>query len=355
MLKEKNYITIAPTIRDNAIVLEEVDSITQLPIGWSDEQSNGTYRLQKTDDPRIFNFSVGPQSIKRFLFPPVQKIFVTVKTSKGSGKSEIESTEKKKRYAFFGIKPCELAALNIQDKVFLEGQFVDPVYQSRRKEMFTVVVNCTKAGGTCFCSSMGTGPKAESGFDIAVTEIFEQNQHYFVLEAGSERGLNILKELKYVKEGDGRLQRAIEKCNETSASMTKKLNTQNLKEILFQQIEHPEWERVAQRCLSCANCTLVCPTCFCSTVEDVTELSGASADRVRKWDSCFTLDFSYIHGGPVRSSVKARYRQWLVHKLSTWVDQFGTFGCVGCGRCITWCPVGIDITEEVQIIRESNI
>ena len=83
-------------------------------------------------------------------------------------------------------------------------------------------------------------------------------------------------------------------------------------------------------------------------------LYGARAERWRKWDSCFTLDFSYIHGGSVRTSAAARYRQWLSHKLATWIDQFGSSGCVGCGRCITWCPVGIDITEEVAAIRASE-
>lgn len=352
-LKERNYVIVGPTVRDHAIVLERVESVTQFPIGWVDEQSNGTYRLKKTDIPTLFNFTVGPHSLKKFLFPSVQKIFVTQKQGKSTDSAlEDQKNEKKKRYAFVGIRPCELAALQIQDKVFIEGQFSDPVYQLRRKEIFTIVVNCTRAGGTCFCASMGTGPKAEKGYDVALTEVYEKNQHYFVLEAGSERGSTFLKELKQGKEADGRIQKALELCQKAAQEMGKHVDRTNLKEQLFQQLEHPEWENVGTRCLSCANCTLVCPTCFCSTVEDVTELSGATADRIRKWDSCFTLDFSYIHGGPVRLSVKSRYRQWLLHKFSTWVDQFGTYGCVGCGRCITWCPVGIDVTEEIAKLRE---
>ena len=136
--------------------------------------------------------------------------------------------------------------------------------------------------------------------------------------------------------------------------MGRSLDTSNLKNILYQNSEHPQWERTAVRCLTCSNCTMVCPTCFCATIEDVTDLAGKQADRMRKWDSCFTLDFSYIHGGSVRTTAKARYRQWMTHKLASWVDQFGTFGCVGCGRCITWCPVGIDITEEARAIRENQ-
>lgn len=355
LLKEKNYTIIGPTVKENAIVLDEVTSVTQLPIGWTDEQANGKYRLHKSEEPTVFNYTVGAQSVKKYLFPPVQKLFMTAKYSKGGTTENIEQSEKKKKIAFFGIRPCELAALKIQDKIFLEGEYVDPFYQLRRKDALLIVVNCTRGGGTCFCSSMGVGPRAEGGFDLALTEMYEQNQHFFVLEAGSEKGSALVRELKQLKEGDGRAQRAIEKCQHAAAKMGKSVDTTNLKELLAQQIEHPEWEKVAERCLSCANCTLVCPTCFCSTVDDVTELSGASADRIRRWDSCFTLEFSYIHGGSIRTSVKSRYRQWLTHKFSRWIDQFGTYGCVGCGRCITWCPVGIDVTEEIRTIRETSI
>jgi formate hydrogenlyase subunit 6/NADH:ubiquinone oxidoreductase subunit I len=133
------------------------------------------------------------------------------------------------------------------------------------------------------------------------------------------------------------------------------LDTAGLRDLLYENFEHPRWDNVAARCLSCANCTMVCPTCFCTTVEDVSDISGNHAERWRRWDSCFTQSFSYIHGGSVRTSAKSRYRQWMTHKLASWTDQFGTSGCVGCGRCITWCPVGIDITEEVRAIRESIV
>ena len=129
--------------------------------------------------------------------------------------------------------------------------------------------------------------------------------------------------------------------------------THGLRELLQDSLEHPRWDEVAERCLTCGNCTMVCPTCFCTTVEDVTDLTGEQAERWRAWDTCFSLDHSYVHGGSVRPTGRSRYRQWMTHKLGTWWDQFGTSGCVGCGRCIAWCPVGIDITEEAAALRAS--
>lgn len=141
----------------------------------------------------------------------------------------------------------------------------------------------------------------------------------------------------------------------TAETLTRTLDTDGIRDLLFDNLDHPRWDEVASRCLACTNCTLVCPTCFCSTVEDTTDLTGGVAERWQTWDSCFTMDFSYIHGGSVRKTHRARYRQWLTHKLASWIDQFGTSGCVGCGRCITWCPVGIDLTEEVRALRESAV
>jgi sulfhydrogenase subunit beta (sulfur reductase) len=142
--------------------------------------------------------------------------------------------------------------------------------------------------------------------------------------------------------------------SKASSAMGRKVDITNIKELLIRNSENHRWQQTAQRCLTCANCTMVCPTCFCTTIEDVTDLTGKEANRTRKWDSCFTMDFSYIHGGSIRPSVYSRYRQWLTHKFAAWHDQFGTSGCVGCGRCITWCPVGIDVTEEITAIRMSD-
>jgi ferredoxin len=249
------------------------------------------------------------------------------------------------------VRSCELHAIAIQDKVFMD---TDPLYRAHRERAFLVAVNCGQAGGTCFCASMKTGPRAESGFDLALTEILEDGRHAFTVEAGSERGSAVL-EMLPTEEARAVDLEASARCAERAVQqMGRSMDITGLPELLARNLEHPRWDEVASRCLACANCTMVCPTCFCSTVEDTTDLTGDHAERWRSWDSCFTVDFSHVHGGSVRTSTKARYRQWLAHKLSTWHDQFGTSGCVGCGRCITWCPVAIDLTQEVAAIRNSE-
>ena len=222
------------------------------------------------------------------------------------------------------------------------------------ESVFFLAVNCGKAGGTCFCASMGTGPKAQSGFDLALTEVLEGNRHFFVVEVGSEKGSEVLVDVPTKAASPGELESAAQLIAAAEGSMGRKMDNKGIKELLYANLEHPRWDNVARRCLTCSNCTMVCPTCFCTTTEDTTNLTGTEAERWRRWDSCFTLDFSYVYGGSVRATPRARYRQWMTHKLATWYDQFGSSGCVGCGRCITWCPVGIDITEEARAIRETG-
>ncbi|MFB8830748.1 4Fe-4S dicluster domain-containing protein [Azotobacter sp. CWF10] len=249
------------------------------------------------------------------------------------------------------MRACDLKAIAIQDRVFGEGDYRDTAYERRRHDAFIVALNCSEAGNTCFCVSMGSGPKAEGAFDLALTELLDERRHEFLVEVGSAAGEAVLAGLpqRPALESDRAAAAAV--VARTAGRMGRHLDTTGLQDLLQSNPEHPRWDEVAGRCLTCANCTMVCPTCFCTTAEDHSDLAGSSAERVRLWDSCFTLDFSYIHGGSVRQTDKGRYRQWMTHKLSTWFDQFGSSGCVGCGRCITWCPVGIDITEEVAAIR----
>jgi ferredoxin len=350
-LRSEGYRLVGPTVRDRAIVYDDVQTPADLPEGWTDEQEAGRYRLERRGDKALFGYAVGPQSWKKFLHPPVLPLW----KAKRQGETIDVQAEppSEERFAFIGVRACELHAIAIQDRVLLGGPYSDPHYAARRKGTFIVAVNCSKAGGTCFCVSMKTGPKVEAGFDIALTEIIENGEPVFVAEAGSDAGGSLLARLPQRAPSPEELSAADAVIAKTAASMGREMPADGLRELLMRNLEHPRWNDVAGRCLTCANCTMVCPTCFCTSVEDASDLTGAESSRSRRWDSCFTMDFSYIHGGSVRPSARSRYRQWMTHKLATWHDQFGTSGCVGCGRCISWCPAGIDITEEVRAMRDS--
>jgi formate hydrogenlyase subunit 6/NADH:ubiquinone oxidoreductase subunit I len=349
LLAAEGYACVGPTVRDDAIVYDEIGGVADLPRGWTDVQDAGRYRLERRSDEALFGYNVGPHAWKKYLFPPAERLWRLARDSDGFVPLAEPAVEA--RHAFIGVRGCELAAIGIQDRVFAGGRHADSRYVARRNSAFLVAVNCTQAGGTCFCTSMNTGPAAGSGHDLAMTEVVDVHRHVFVLEAGSERGAALLARLDCPPADGALLQAARLRVEAAAGQMGRSLDTRGLPELLFRQLESPHWDDVASRCLACANCTLVCPTCFCSTLEDLSDLDGSHAERWRRWDSCFNPGFSYIHGGEVRNSTAARYRQWLTHKLATWHDQFGTSGCVGCGRCVTWCPVGIDLTEEVAQLR----
>lgn len=349
VLASGGYRVVGPTRRDDAIVYDDIHDVSDLPEGWTDVQDGGTYRLRKRDDAALFGYVVGPHAWKQFLFPSRTRLWHAERQTDGFvvRPEPVEG----RPHAFLGVRACELHAIAVQDTVLLE---TDPLYRARRERAFIVAVNCGQAGGTCFCVSMKTGPRVDDGYDLALTEIVEDGRHVFTISAGSDRGRATLDALPTTEAHEPDLEAAARCTERATRQMGRSLDTTGVAELLGRNLEHPQWDDVAARCLACANCTMVCPTCFCSTVEDTTDLTGEHAERWRAWDSCFTLDFSALNGTPVRASTKARYRQWLTHKLSTWHDQFGTSGCVGCGRCITWCPVGIDLTQEVAAIRESE-
>jgi formate hydrogenlyase subunit 6/NADH:ubiquinone oxidoreductase subunit I len=291
---------------------------------------------------------VGPHSWKKYLFPSRLTLFTLKKVADGFETQQHQ--EPAPRYALLGARSCDLHAIEIQDRTFLHGPYVDPHYQARREGLFVIAVNCSQAAATCFCVSMQTGPKAQRGFDLALTELPD----CFVVEVATQQGADILAGLP-LREATGEdLGAAARVVRNTASQMGRHMDTSDLPELLYNNLEHPRWDDVAQRCLSCTNCTMVCPTCFCHSVEEVPDLDGQRAERVRLWDSCFNPAHSYMAGGAVRPDIRSRYRQWLTHKLASWIDQYGVSGCVGCGRCITWCPVAIDLTEEVAAIRGSN-
>jgi ferredoxin len=352
VLGRMGFTVLGPVVRDGAVVPGRLGSVEDLPRGVGDVQEPGSYRLRRRDDEALFGYAADAVSWKSVLFPSRELIWEGRRTEEGF---EVDAGKRPGRlgdppYAILGIRSCDLHALAIHDRVLRDRTYADEPYAARRKDAFLVTVDCSDPSGTCFCVSMGTGPRAESGYDVALTELLD-GRHTFVARAGTERGAVVLDRLPSRPVEPPDVRDADEVTERARGRMGRTMDTADIRTLLYDNAEHARWDDVAGRCLSCGNCTMVCPTCFCTSAEDHTSLSGDETEHWRVWDSCFNTDFSFMHGGAVRSSPKSRYRQWMTHKLASWIDQFGTSGCVGCGRCLTWCPVGIDITEEVAAIR----
>ena len=347
-LRDRGFDVIGPTVRDATVMIGAVRTIADLPIGHRDEQAPGRYGLVDDHDDTVFDWSVGPSSFKATFFPPSQDLW---RASRGAGSLDIIAPDpfEGRRVAVFGARPCDVAALGVLDGVLRDGAVPDPSYLDRRSRAFIVAAECARPAATCFCSSMGTGPGVDHGFDLALSELRGRGEHRFVLRVGSPEGAAILDSVAHRAATDDDIRDRQDMLDAASSSFTRHLETTDLAQRLNANIEHPRWDMIAERCLACGNCTTVCPTCFCSDVTDTSDLTG-DVIRRRTWTSCFDLDHSFVHGGPVRPSTSARYRQWMTHKISTWWDQFHTSGCVGCGRCVTWCPVGIDIVDEATAI-----
>lgn len=350
-IAKRGYQIVGPTVRDEAVRYGTIESSADLPRGWVDQQSGGTYRLAPGDGDSFFSVVHGPDTPKTLLFPASETLF---RVQTGSPTRFIASEPDDRPLAFLGLRPCDLAAVAVQDQVLTAGEFVDPAYAARRGQALFIPVNCTRSVSTCFCSSMDTGPRATGGFDLALTEV-SGDASYFLVEVGTDIGQALLDEVSTRPASAAEVSVAVDQVDACEATMVKTLDTDGIKDLLYANLDNQQWDNVADRCLACGNCTLVCPTCFCTTPVDSSSLDGRTAERSRIWASCFSLDYSYMGGNPVRSSISSRYRQWMTHKLATWIDQFGSSGCVGCGRCIAWCPVGIDLTEEVRAMRDTDM
>lgn len=347
-LQGMGYEVIGPRVDNQTLIYDEIQTLDDLPRGYISEQEAGHFRLIHTGHSRYFDIIPGAQSWKQFLFPPHVELF---ELCKSAGQWEMKNSEEPApAYAFIGVRGCELAAIQIQDTAFIREDFTDPFYRARRERTFLLAVNCAHPAGTCFCASMSTGPKVEAGADLILTEL----EDFFLLKIGSELGRNILNGLPVESASAFLLKSATTELEQAAEKMGRVLDTSDLPDLLIENLDNPHWQKINERCLSCTNCTQVCPTCFCWDTTDTMSLDGTETKRERIWDSCFNPGYSYQAGGNTRPTIHSRYRQWLSHKLGTWKIQYGTLGCTGCGRCITWCPAGIDMTEEVAALRKET-
>lgn len=345
-LQSAGYRCMGPGVENDGIVFRELANAANLPRGLQAEQTPGQFKLSRDPQNRYFAWTSGPQAIKPFVFAPHESLWQTRRDDQGVLRFEPLAPQPVKT-ALIGVRACDLAALALQDAHFLESKYSDASYATRRKSLFLVAVQCAEPATTCFCASTGDGPTPQSGFDLSLVELADG----FLVSAGSEAGREVLSALDLKEASPEQIQAGREQAEAAARKQSRSLPSRDLRSVLMNNLEHARWDDVATRCLSCGNCTAVCPTCFCHAHMDEPDAATGESRHVRQWDSCFNEGHAYIHGHNVRPDTRTRYRQWLVHKLAAWHDQYGRSGCVGCGRCITWCPAGIDLTEEIAAMK----
>jgi ferredoxin len=288
---------------------------------------------------------------KKFFHPPRLELFSFDLKKKDNKIKEIKSEEK---IMILGIHPCDVHALIRLDQ-FFTGDFEDPYYQNRRKNTILVAINCVEPSDYAFCNSMGTGPFLDRGYDLLLTDIGTK----YLIEIGSEKGKKTLQGLHLDTASDADFTEKNHRYKLMEKRFKRFINPSWLSKIVQENIDHNIWTILGERggiakslpCLSCGSCSFVCPTCYCYDVYDTLDLSLQKGKRIRELDSCQLLEYGEVaQGGNFRRNRNDRVRHWMMCKLGAAAG--GTHSsCVGCGRCIRNCPVGIDITEVAKILR----
>ena len=276
-------------------------------------------------------------SPKKFFYPFKENIFTY---NKGKFKTNLKNKRKK---VIFGIRPCDMHGILILNKVF--SKFYQDVYHfEKKKAVISIVINCDKAGEHCFCGSFGTNVIKE-GFDLIMTRDGDD----YIVETGSKKGKRLIdKNMNFFAKTD-------KKPNHIELKYKRKIKSRNIVNLLKNNFDHPIWDEEAKKCISCAACTITCPTCHCFDVNDVINFNDAKIDRVRTWDSCQIKDFTRIFGNfDVRGDRASRLKHRILCKLNYFMERYGLFGCTGCGRCIESCLEKIDMTEIINKIGESE-
>jgi len=321
------------------IAFSEINNINEIFVALTDIQKPGYYRASSG-----YRFRHSFSSPKVFLLPP-EHLILTV--SRDYDILESSSSFQELTAIFFGIKPCDRKAIDILDHI-LYGR--SPVYTTRRNAVRAIVVEeCLEPGETCFCSTVNAGPTISSGFDIAYARLYGD---LLVFRYGSSLGEKILGKVGLQRAQESHVKMYLEMVNRAISMMRGRIpNISEIQKALMEKVSaKPFWEEISSKCVGCGNCNYVCPTCFCTEIEDRVE-NGFST-RVGVWLGCLTYTYGLVAGGHFRQELYTRYRHFILHKFLFYPKQVGDIGCVGCGRCITWCPLGIDLRETLSRIAE---
>jgi len=306
--------------------------------------NNFAFERIHSPDEIVLDYSTTILPLKKFLGPPSEAIL----RFEESSFQPLPAHEDAQKTLLFGVHSCDASSFAVLDKVFI-NEYKDDRYAKRRENILTVVIACSEPGETCFCSSMGTGPSLEQGYDVLLTDLDDR----YLVESGSPKGdalIQMIPKAKTPRPEDFEQKKS--SIENALKKFKRKVNTDRLPELFLKNLDHPMWTHIRDIDLACGQCVLVCPTCYCSDIRDTSELTSSTGERVREWDCCVLLEFAEVAmGGNFRRDRGARIRQFMGHNLSYCIEQFGRFKCVGCGRCIQACPVHIDITEVASKVR----
>lgn len=292
---------------------------------------NGNFR--RVTDPKeiTLNGRNTQRSPKELFFPQTEVMFTYQKGNKG----EAERPALTEKRVILGIRPCDVKGMLLLDKLFDNEDYRDPYYIEKREATIIIGLACNNPQETCFCTSLGIQPDSKEGMDVLLREI----KGGYLATGVSKKGEELISSLPDAKGN--------EKTREVGKPSTSFTIDGGLSAKLSERFDDEVWAKISEKCLGCATCTYLCPTCHCFDVQD--EVVGEEGRRIRLWDSCqFPLFTRHTTGHNPREKGRERMRNRIMHKFSYFVNIFGETACVGCGRCIANCPVNFDIREVIH-------
>ena len=316
--------------------------------------AEGVSAYKKIDRPEEVNFVLlNPQKpVKEVFFPQSEVMFCFQKVGKKNRVSVSE--EVKKGRVILGARPCDVAAISMIEAVYCGIEYTDVYFKNKREATTIIGMACDRPLSTCFCTSVGGGPFAREGSDVLLIDIGDAYLSEFLTEKGKRLG-----QIEFFKEASAR-DLALAEATEREASKSLEprpghaLPIDGIEQRLDRLMESPFWSRIHEKCIGCNTCTFLCPTCHCFDIAD--EASGGKGQRVRNWDSCLSTLYSLeTSGHNPRPSGRERTRQRIMHKLNYFPKLFGKIACVGCGRCILYCPVNFDIRQTIEEIQKEPV
>ncbi len=308
------------------------------------------FRLLGEDGRPDFDFRNTRLSPKSIIFPESERMFeYTLDDSREDAHALKEAAKDFSQQAIVGIRPCDALAFQLVRINFDNPQYQDPWWVRRMDSTTLVGLGCNEPCASCFCTSVGSAPFSERGLDALMYDLGDR----FLVKGVTSRGEAFLKMIELGAEPDeSLLQKAADLRNTADKKISSRVPTEKLKgKRVSELFDAPFWDRVSFSCINCGTCTYLCPTCWCFDIQD--EVYGKNGDRIRNWDACmFPLFTLHGSGHNPREKKIQRVRQRFMHKLKYYVDKYDDgVACVGCGRCVQFCPVNIDIREVFELMN----